>query len=394
MPSQVYLKPGREKSLQRHHPWIFSGAVARLQGQPQLGETVQVISAQGRVLGLGAYSPASQIRVRMWTWQPEVGVDANFLRGRIQAAIQRRQGLGLPEKAVRLVYAEADGLPGLIVDRYADTLVVQLLSAGAEYWRDTIADSLLELTGLEQIYERSDAEVRILEGLPERCAVLRGSGLQAPLVIEEHGLRFQIDLEHGHKTGFYLDQRANRAYLRRLAAGRRVLDCFAYSGGFSLNALAGEAAQVVSVDISEPALALARTNLQLNGLDAGRVDWQAADVFQYLRQQRDRGAQYDLIVLDPPKFAPTASHARKAARGYKDINLWALKLLAPGGILVTFSCSGGIDAALFHKIVAGAALDAEVEGRILAHLSQDSDHPVALHYPESAYLKGLVVTVG
>ncbi|MBN1665874.1 MAG: class I SAM-dependent methyltransferase [Anaerolineales bacterium] len=394
MPTQVYLKPGREKSLQRRHPWVYSGAVARVVGEPRLGETLPVFSAAGQFLGQGAYSPHSQIRLRIWTWDAEQRVDVDFLRSRIQAAIQRRQHLGLPEGAVRLVYAESDGLPGLVVDRYANTLVVQLLSAGVECWREQIADLLQELTGLEHIFERSDAEVRSLEGLPERVAVLRGTPPPETFSIEEHGLRFQVDLQHGHKTGFYLDQRANRLRVRALAEGRRVLDCFSYTGGFSLNALLGGAAQVVAVDVSDAALAMGRSNCLLNSLDAGRIEWQNADVFQYLRKQRDRGEFYDLIILDPPKFAPTAAHARKAARGYKDINLWALKLLAPGGLLFTFSCSGGIDADLFQKIVAGAALDAGVEARILANLWQDVDHLVALNYPESAYLKGLLVTVG
>jgi 23S rRNA (cytosine1962-C5)-methyltransferase len=292
--------------------------------------------------------------------------------------------------ACRLIHAESDGLPGLIVDHYADTLVLQSLTAGSEYWKETIADLLLEATGLTTIYERSDADVRELEGLPSKVGPLRGILPHSQITIIENGLKFYVNLETGHKTGFYLDQRFNRQRLRGLAEGRDVLDCFCYSGGFTVNALAGGAKSVLSVDASGDSLALCRENVSLNTLPADRHTTLEGDVFQLLRKFRDEARSFDLIILDPPKFAPTAAQAEKAARGYKDINLLAFKLLRPGGILVTFSCSGGIDADLFQKIIASAALDAGVDAQIVEHLSQAPDHPVALQFPEGAYLKGLV----
>ena len=400
----IYLKPGREKSLQRRHPWIFSGAIARMDGKPEMGETIEVRDSHGHFIALGAYSPESQIRVRVWTWDPKEEINAEFFNNRISQAIEMRIALlgkvsieagknfRLPS-AIRLVHAESDGMPGLIVDRYGKTLVMQLLSAGAEYWRPTFVDLLLELTDAENIFERSDAEVRKLEGLPFRVGQIYGEPLDQ-LVITENGLRFVVDLAAGQKTGFYLDQRNNRQKVREIAAGRDVLDCFAYSGGFTLNALAGGAKSVAVVDSSEEALELARENIALNLLPKERVEWFVTDVFQQLRKFRDQARQFDLIILDPPKFAPTSSHVQKATRAYKDINLLALKLLRPGGILMTFSCSGGVDAPLFQKIVAGAGLDADVTAHILCHLEQSMDHPVALNFPEGSYLKGLMVRVG
>jgi len=391
---QIYpaliLKPGREKSLLRHHPWVFSGAVDRLDGSPVSGDTVDVYSVRGEFLARAAFSPASQIRARVWTFADEP-VDHAFLRGRILAAVRSRSSIPLPHDAAayRLIHAESDGLPGLIVDRYADTLVVQFLSAGAEFWRLAIADILLELTGLTELFERSDADVRELEGLPARLGPLRGEPPKK-CIITENGLRFIVDLVGGHKTGFYLDQHLNRQRVRELSRDRDVLDCFCYTGGFSLNALSGGARSVLSVDASADALALCRENLALNALPVDHHTLLEGDVFHLLRKFRDEARSFDLIVLDPPKFAPTAAQAEKAARGYKDINLLGFKLLRPGGRLVTFSCSGGVDPALFQSIVASAALDAGVQAQIEEHLFQAPDHPVALNFPEGAYLKGLV----
>lgn len=387
----IILKPGREKSLLRRHPWIFSGAVQNVDDEPVSGGTVDLLSSKGDFLARAAYSPHSQIRARVWTFDDEP-VDADFLSKRIHAAIVQRStfNLQLSTNALRLIHAESDGLPGLIVDRYGDMLVLQALTTGSEFWKQTIADILLEETGLSTIYERSDADVRELEGLPPKVGLLRGSSLHSPLTIHEHGLKFTVNLAEGHKTGFYLDQRMNRLRVRELAKDRDVLDCFCYTGGFTVNALAGGAKSVVSVDASASALALGRENAALNGQQAQSQEWIEADVFQLLRKFRDEGRSFDMIVLDPPKFAPTSAQAEKAARGYKDINLLAFKLLRAGGILVTFSCSGGVDAALFQRIVAAAALDAGMDAQIVEHLSQASDHPVALHFPEGAYLKGLV----
>jgi 23S rRNA (cytosine1962-C5)-methyltransferase len=388
----ILLKAGREKSLLRRHPWVFSGAIQQVEGEPAPGGTVDVLSLNREFLARAAYSPASQIRARAWTFDPAEEVNADFFRKRIRAALAARDTLHLTRDtdSVRLIHAESDGIPGLVVDRYGDALVMQSLTAGTEFWKNTLADLLLEETGLKVIYERSDADVRELEGLPSIVGLLRGSLSSFVFPINEHGLQFNINLESGHKTGFYLDQRRNRQRVRELANGRDVLDCFCYTGGFTVNAWAGGAKSVTSADASGEALALARENLSLNGMQAEGQEWVEGDVFQVLRKFRDSRRSFDLIILDPPKFAPTAAQAEKASRGYKDINRLAFKLLRPGGILVTFSCSGGIDAALFQKIVASAALDAEVDASIVEVLAQGADHPVALEFPEGAYLKGLV----
>ncbi len=391
MPALI-LKPGREKALLRRHPWIFSGAALRTDGEPSPGDTVDILSSTGQFLARAAFSPASQIRARVWTFDPAEQVDPEFFRRRIQTSLQVRESLGLKNEsdAFRLIHAESDGLPGLIVDRYGEVLVLQSLTAGTEAWKEVLADLLLDATGLSAIYERSDAEVRLLEGLQPVSGPLRGDFPLTAFSIQENGLRFTVDLQRGHKTGFYLDQRANRLRLRQLAHGRDVLDCFSYTGGFSLNALHGGAKSVLSVDASSDALELCRANLRLNDLPAERHAVLEGDVFHLLRRFRDEARLFDMVILDPPKFAPTAAQAEKAARAYKDINLLAFKLLRPGGLLASFSCSGGVDAALFQKILAAAALDAGVEAQIIGHFAQADDHPVSLSFPEGAYLKGLL----
>jgi 23S rRNA (cytosine1962-C5)-methyltransferase len=391
----VRIKAGREKSLLRRHPWVFSGSVASVEGDPQAGETVQILDSKGNFLAQGAYSPHSQIRLRVWSCESEAVIGPDFFRERLSQALAARQ-VAIPPgntEAYRLIHAESDGLPGLVADRYGEVLVVQFLSSGAEYWRKTLADLLQEMTGACCVYERSDVDVRGLEGLEGRTGLLLGEEPGNRLSIRENGLRFWVDFRSGHKTGFYLDQRDNRARLRELAGGRKVLDCFTYTGGFTVSALAGGASSVTAIDSSAEALALARENIGLNGFSAEEVDWVAGDVFQTLRKYRDQGRNFDLIVLDPPKFAPTAAQAQRAARGYKDINLLAFKLLNPGGLLVTFSCSGGVSEDLFQKIVAGAALDAGVDALLLERLHQGADHPVALNFPEGAYLKGFVLRI-
>jgi 23S rRNA (cytosine1962-C5)-methyltransferase len=392
----ILLKPGRDRSVIVRHPWIFSGAVAQVQGKVEPGETVVVRAPQGGFLGYAAYNSTSRIAARMWSWDEGDVIDEAFLRRRLQAALNLRRALVPSEEtdAVRLVHGESDGLPGMVVDRYGDLLVVQFLSAGVERWRDTLVGLLVELTGIRAVYERSDVEARSVEGLAQREGPLYGDAPPGPLTITENGLRFLVDPARGQKTGFYIDQRRNRQFLRQLSAGREVLNCFCYTGAFSVYALAGGARSVLSVDSSADALVSARENVTLNGLDGPAVDWLEADVFQALRAFRDEGRAFDLIVLDPPKFAQTAAQAERAARGYKDINLLAFKLLRPGGILFTFSCSGGISEDLFQKIIAGAALDAGVHAEIVARLSQGVDHPVALNFPEGAYLKGLVCYLG
>jgi 23S rRNA (cytosine1962-C5)-methyltransferase len=397
--ASIHLKSGREKSLLRRHPWIFSGAIARVEGEPATGETVLVQDARGQALGWGAYSPQSQIAVRMWTFEPETQIDANFLSERLQRAVAARSSLAARGDldAYRLVYAESDGLPGLVVDRYGDTLVCQFLSAGAERWKPTLVEALQQLKVGDWrpggVFERSDVDVRSKEGLPPTTGVLAGAAPPESIVINEYGCRFKVQVATGHKTGFYLDQRDNRARLAGDAVGREVLNAFAYTGGFAVWALRGGASHVVNVETSQPALALGQENVRLNGLDTARVEDVAGDVFRVLRQYRDSQREFDLIVLDPPKFAEARSQLEGATRGYKDINLLALKLLRPGGVLFTFSCSGLVTPELFQQVVAGAALDSGREVQIVGRLSQGPDHPVALNFPEGEYLKGLVCRV-
>jgi 23S rRNA (cytosine1962-C5)-methyltransferase len=387
--ARLILKPGREKSLRHRHPWVFSGAVERVEGSPARGDTVAVVAHDGAHLALAAYSPESQIRARVWSFDPAATIDEAFLTARLEAAVARRKAfLDARHDACRLVHSESDGLPGLVVDRYGDTAVVQLLSAGAERWRQFWPAALERSAGIRAVYERSDSEVRSLEGLAPRAGAMLGApGGTAAMV--EGGIRYEVDIARGQKTGFFLDQRDNRALAGSLAAGADVLNAFCYTGGFSLAALAGGAKSVLSADTSAEALAIAGRNVAANALDASRAEWVAADVFELLRKLRDRGRRYDLIVLDPPKFAPTEKHVAGAARAYKDVNLWAMKLLAPGGNLLTFSCSGAISADLFQKIVAGAAADAKVDLEIRGRLAASHDHRVAIHFPEGEYLKGL-----
>lgn len=387
----IRLKTGKERSLQRRHPWVFEGAIAK--GGADAGETVRIESADGQFLAWAAFSPASRIRARVWSFDEAQRIDAAFLRARIERAVHARNLLGIDSDGVRLIHGETDGLPGLIVDRYADTLVAQFTACGVERFKNVIADALLQVTGCPRLYERSDASARALEGLTDATGWLRGSG-ETELTIREHGWRLTVDIAHGHKTGFYLDQRDNRARFAAHTRRRgfaRVLNCYCYTGGFSVAALAGGAAEVVSIDSSASALERARAHLALNGFDAARAQFLDADVNASLRRFLDAGERFDAIILDPPKFAPTAAHAERAARAYKDINRLALKLLAPGGELFTFSCSGGIDAGLFHKIVASAGIDAGVDGAITERLAAAPDHSATLFFPEGDYLKGLVV---
>ena len=387
----IRLRDGKERSLQRRHPWVFEGSIAR--GSADAGELVRVEAHDGRFLAWGAYSPSSMIRVRAWSFVETERIDAAFFQVRLQRAVRLRSRLAIASDGQRLVHGEADGLPGLIVDRYGDVLSAQFLSAGAERWRETIADALLQITGLQRLYERSDASVRALEGLAERTGWLRGEG-PTDVTIQEHGWALGLDVALGHKTGYYLDQRDNRkrfADLVRQFGCQSVLNCYSYTGGFSVAALAGGATEVVSVDSSAPALAQARDNLRRNGFDDSRCGFVDADVNATLRELITAGRSFDAIVLDPPKFAPTAAHAERAARAYKDINRLALRLLAPGGLLLTFSCSGGVNADLFHKIVAGAGIDAGVNAAILQRLEGARDHPTTIEFPEGEYLKGLAL---
>ena len=387
----IRLKEGKERSLQRRHPWVFESAVAKGSADP--GETVRVESHAGQFLAWAAFSPSSRIRARVWSFDEHQRIDAAWIAHLIQQAISARSWFNIQSNGMRLVHGESDGLPGLIVDRYHDTLVAQFTSCGSERFKSVIADALLSVTGLTRLYERSDASVRSLEGLPEVTGWLRGQG-PVELQIREHDWQLTLDIAEGHKTGFYLDQRDSRhrfAQHARHRGYRKVLNCFCYTGGFTVAALAGGAEHVTSIDSSGAALERARANVQLNGFDLNRASFMDADVNASLRAFIAQGESFDAIVLDPPKFAPTAAHAERAARAYKDLNRLAFKLLVPGGELFTYSCSGGISADLFHKIVASAGMDAGVDAFISERLQGAPDHPMTVLFPEGEYLKGLVV---
>jgi 23S rRNA (cytosine1962-C5)-methyltransferase len=389
MEPRIVLRAGREKSLRRFHPWVFSGAIDSVEGNPQPGDSVRVCSSSGDVLGIGAYSPESQIRARMWSFDSDTVVDEGFVVSRILQAANRRLALASISDSARLVFSEADGVPGVIADRYGDTVVLQLSSAGADKWRDVVADAFASLPGISCVYERSDMDVREREGLAPQVGVLRGGEPAAELIIHERGYHYSVQIEAGHKTGFYLDQRDARERIAELARGRSVLNAFSYTGSLSVIAAANGAREVTSLDSSGSALAGERRNAELNQVPvAEQIEGNA---FEELRKLRDRARSYDLIVLDPPKLAQSEKQVARATRAYKDLNLLASKLLAPGGILMTFSCSGGLSAELFRKVVAGAALDAKRNMRIIGQLSQPSDHPVPLSFPEAAYLKGLIL---
>ena len=405
----IQLRAGKERSLLRRHPWVFQGSIAK--GGGDAGETVRVESQDGRFLAWAAFSPSSQIRLRAWSFDEGQRIDEAFFDQRLRRAVALRERLAIASDGVRLVHGEADGLPGLIVDRYGDVLSAQFLAAGTERWRDVIAERLMHITGVQRLYERSDASVRSLEGLPLRAGWMHGGAegeagnagdcppgdTQAgdtEVTITEHGWSLGVDVAKGHKTGYYLDQRDNRrrfAELVRQLGCLRVLNCYSYSGGFSVAALAGGASSVLSVDSSGAALQLARRNILRNGFDLARCEFVDADVNQTLREALKAGQRFDAIVLDPPKFAASAAHAERAARAYKDINRLALMLLSPGGLLMSFSCSGGIGAELFHKIVAGAGIDANVDGALIQRLEAAPDHPTTICFPEGEYLKGLAI---
>lgn len=389
---RIIIRKGRETSLKRRHPWIFDGAVARVEGDPTPGSTVDVYSSDNAWLARAAYSPHSQIRARVWTFDRDQTVDAGFFTERIASAVRMRQSLAgqIDSDAVRLIFSESDGIPGLIADKYADTIVCQFLSSGAEYWKKEIVDILTAIPEIKTVYERSDAEGRRKEGLEPLTGLLSGDEPPEYVRVREGSMEFLVDVRNGHKTGLYLDQRDNRKILMEYAAGRDVLNCFSYTGGFGIAALQSGAQRVVNVETSESALELAQKNAGLNGLDLSKMEAANGDVFQLLRSYRDSRQEFDLIVLDPPKFISSASQLRTGSRGYKDINLLAIKLLKRNGMLFTFSCSGHVDPMLFRKIVADAALDSGRQLQFIQSLSQGLDHPVLSSFPEGLYLKGLI----
>jgi 23S rRNA (cytosine1962-C5)-methyltransferase len=391
----VTLKPGREKPVLNRHPWIFSGAIRRIKGRPTDGEIVQVRDSQGESLAWGTLNRRSQITVRLLSWDPDEAIDRAFFQRRLEQAIAARALFVDQEStnAYRLVNAESDLLPGLVVDRYADYLAVQFLTLGMEQRKAEIVALLKGLIAPRGIYERSDVEVREKEGLPPTAGPLAGEEPPDRVAVREKGYRFLVDVKGGQKTGFYLDQRENRRKLIPYCCGRELLNAFAYTGAFAVYAAAGGASRIVNVEASAETLELARENMALNGFDRQEDEYVVGDVFQVLRQYRDQGRAFDLVILDPPKFAPSRSQVQAACRGYKDINLLALQILRPGGILFTFSCSGLVSPDLFQKVVFGASVDAGRDVQIIERLSQAPDHPVLLAFPEGEYLKGLVCYV-
>ena len=388
----VVLKPGKDKPVRNRHPWIFSGAIARFQGELTDGDVVDVLSARGEFLARGYLNRRSQIVVRCLTWSEDEGIDLSFWKRRLQQSIARRQNLLQAETtdSCRLVHAESDLLPGLVVDTYGGYVVIQALTLGIERRKAEIVQLLVELLQPLGIYERSDVEVREKEGLSLKTGLLWGQPPPPSLEIHEYGHRFRADIQHGQKTGFYLDQRDNRSRLTRYASGKTVLNAFAYTGSFAVCAYKGGAERVVNVDSSAEALALARQSMLPNGLPERDEDYVIGDVFAVLRQYRAEGARFDLIILDPPKFAYSQSQVQAACRGYKDINWLAMQLLRPGGILFTMSCSGLVSPDLFQKVIFGASVDAQRDVQVLEKLSQATDHPILLSFPEGEYLKGFV----
>jgi 23S rRNA (cytosine1962-C5)-methyltransferase len=392
--STIRLKKGREASLLRHHPWVFSGAIEAVEGAPEAGETVRVVGHEQQFLGLGGYSPHSQIRVRLFTFE-DTAIDEDFFRRTLDAAITKRSALlnNTDRSACRLVFGESDHLPGLIVDKYNDFLVCQFQFAGLENWKPLLAEILAQQTGCQGIYEKSDGASRKREGLAPAEGVLWGELPPDRLIIQEHGLQLEVNVRSGQKTGFYLDQAENRRLIRSYCADQEVLNCFCYTGAFSVAALTAGASQVTSVDSSRPALDILQRNLQGNALDDKRHFTEEARVGNLLRDWQKQGRQVDIVILDPPKFAEHKNQVMKASRAYKDLALQAVKLIRPGGLLITFSCSGGIDLKLFQKITADALLDARREGEVIQYLHQSADHPIALAFPESQYLKGLICRI-
>lgn len=391
----ITLKPGREKALNRRHPWIFSMAIKSLNGKAPSGSTVDILDSKGQWLASGAYSPESQIRVRIWSFEQDVAIDTEFFIERIKAASNSRTELIKQQSLTgyRLVAAESDYLPGITIDHYDNTLVCQLLSAGAEFNRVHIVAALESLYPSYNIYDRSDVDVRKKEGLEPVKGLIKGEEPCELTVVKENGVDILVDIANGHKTGFYFDQRDNRRIAGEFCKGKQVLNCFSYTGTFGIYALKEGASHFTNVDLSQSALDIAKKNIEINNLDLSKVDFVQADVFKLLRRYRDEGKTFDVIILDPPKFADNKSQLNGACRGYKDINMVAMQLLNPGGTLLTYSCSGLMPSDLFQKIVADAALDAKRDAQIIARLSQASDHPIASTFPEGFYLKGLALTI-
>lgn len=384
----IRLKPNRDRSVRRFHPWILSGAIDRIEGEPAPGDVVTIRDAKGEALATAAFSPESALRARILSFDPDAVIDADFIHRAVLRSVERRSAIPELAHSCRLVFAEADGLPGLVADRYGDVVVLQITSVATERWRDTIIATLASLPGVTCVFERSEGKDRQREGLPDRNGLVFGS-LPERILARDGDETYEVNIEEGHKTGYYLDQRDSRRVVARIARGARVLNVFGYTGSFGVVASKNGAVSVTTVESSAAALEVARRNAVANGVDPGELIH--GDAYEVLRRMRDRRAEFDVVILDPPKYAASTSHVERASRKYKDINLLGIKLLAPGGQLLTFSCSGAVGADLFQKIVAGAAVDARRELRITQRLGQPIDHPVPLHFPEAEYLKGLLL---
>jgi 23S rRNA (cytosine1962-C5)-methyltransferase len=389
---KVFLKKGREKSLLRFHPWVFSGAVEHMDDDIEIGETIEIYSNDKKLLGIGAYSPHSQIRLRVWSFDKSV-IDENFFKTKIEGAVSFRKSIIDETKynSYRIINSESDGIPGLIVDKYDDILVCQFVSAGAERWKQKITEILIDELDPRAIYERSDAEVRNKEGLKPASGLLFGKLDEFEIKIMENNISFYVNIQTGHKTGFYLDQRVNRKILQLYSQNKSVLNCFSYTGGFGVSAAAAGADYVTNLDTSEEALQIASRNFELNKIPPEKFTNKKTDVFKELRSLKIDNHKFDLIILDPPKFVEGKNSLNKAARGYKDINMLAMQLLKNDGVLFTFSCSGLMTPELFNKIIADAAVDAKINASVVERLWQSPDHRVSTNFPESLYLKGLIL---
>lgn len=391
---EIKLKRGKEKAVLQRHPWVFSGALEKIMGNPENGDVVKVLSANNDFLAYGYFNNQSRVAVRLLEWDENQQIDEKWYAAKINQAIASRAHLNTKDtNAYRLIFSEADFLPGLIVDQYADFLSVQILSTGIEKAKPIIISLLVKALQPKGIFDRSDATARTHEGITAENGLLWGEAPAAFIAVKENGITYHINIAEGQKSGFYCDQRDNRKFLANYAKGKTVLDCFSYSGGFTLNALAEGAKTVTSVDSSALAIETLKQNITLNKFDKKKADAIQSDVNKQLRAFKDEGKKFDIVVLDPPKYAPSRSALDRAARAYKDLNRLGLLLLESGGLLATFSCSGAVDIETFKQIIAWAALDAGKEVQVIRQFSQPEDHPVRLSFPEGEYLKGLLVRV-
>ncbi|RZK78690.1 MAG: class I SAM-dependent rRNA methyltransferase [Pedobacter sp.] len=390
----IILKKGKEKAAILRHPWIFSGALDKIKGSPANGEIVAVWSASQEFLAYGYFNDQSRVALRLMEWDQNVTIDEAWYTQRLEKAIASRADiLNENTNTCRLVFSEADLLPGLIVDKYADFLSLQILSAGMENAKDTIINILRTLLNPKGIFDKSDAGARKHENLEPADGLLWGDQPPEFLEVKENGVIYHINIADGQKSGFYCDQRDNREILAAYTKGKTVLDCFCYSGGFTLNSLKAGASHVTSVDSSALAIETLKHNLELNGFSEAMQSSVQSDVNKQLRVFKDENKKFDVVVLDPPKYAPSRSALDRAARAYKDLNRLGMMILEPGGILATYSCSGAVDMETFKQIIAWAALDAGREVQILKQFHQPEDHPIRMSFPEGEYLKGLLLRV-